>query len=288
MKYFWFTVVYVLAISIQTTTMQAQATFASTIDETRFDDSVKVLGIGGVDTDVKRKGWISNTYSLANNNHFQLINNASASIPAFDSLSATGGYVEILGINTKSPFRFSVGAQGAIKNDSLPNEFTAKLLALKKMLNGGGNIVLNISLYPATYFNKDRSLIPMFYWGINLSGFTDVKVLNSKESRPARGLQGSIETDLRLLSVEAQDFNGKKTNVSIGIRGKALWNVANNQFIDKYSTNYNFDNIKMATLSVLIKYYKIDLQYTHTWAPDTIIPIGSGDMFTISVSPDNF
>lgn len=281
MKYFRFSVLLVIAISIQTTAMYAQATFFSSIDDDQFTNTT--FGFGGVDKDVKKIGWLTDAYSMANNNYLKGINTVAASIPSFDSL-ANSIYIELISVNTKNlPLRFSLGSQVALKNDSIPDEQVAKLVAYKKMLSGGGNIVVNIST-PIAYINKEREFLPQFYVAAHVSGYLDLKNFNQLQASPATGFQGSVETDLRILS--AKLMSDTKNNLNFGIRGKAIWNFVNNQFSDKYSTNYNLNNIKLTTASVYLKYGAFDLQYTLSWAPTNIMPSGaSGGMGTVSFTP---
>ncbi|MDR6193305.1 hypothetical protein [Siphonobacter sp. SORGH_AS_0500] len=178
--------------------------------------------------------------------------------PGFNNSKTNSAYVELISLVPSNIFRISLGTnivQSSLK-DSLK---TSQEIALQKLTNGGGNIVLNISRPLAFKKLWNSSFILL---NADITFFTDIDKFNQDVYNPGWGMLINPNLDLRIYNSKI----GDKDNGDIfrfGINTRWQKNIINNKYSLKNEIDSEFRNLSIFSSGVYIGIAMFNIQINY-------------------------
>jgi hypothetical protein len=185
--------------------------------------------------------------------------------PSFETNNASTVYVELISSVPWNVCRISLGSH-LVKADLKDSTKTAQDIALSKLTNGGGNIVLNLSR-PLIYtesLNKKGDVRRFVTCGIDLNGYADLSGLNQDVYNPGAGLLCNVSVDCRMINLKSP--NGSPGNlVRIGLTGRNQFNVFNEKYKNNNEIDDQFKNLNITSAGGYLGLGPFNLQYTYNF-----------------------
>ena len=204
---------------------------------------------------------------------------------SLDSIKANAIIVEVASfIPNSSLGRFSIGTQLSQADISRSDSNRSyQNLAVQKMLNGGGNIVVNF-LRPL-FFNNNETGSRFCYSNLGVSVFADTKRLNQDFYNSGVGAQLTADLDLRLFSNASTRMTGNLFRA--GIRGRTLLNAFNVKYSESNEIDEDLRNAFFGSIGGYIGFFIFNIDYVYNFS-NTNVFAGRESMFRFSIQPIKF
>jgi len=190
-------------------------------------------------------------------------------------------YVDLVSfIPDNSWFRISLGTHLVQSDSKADSAKTQQDIALQKLLNGGGNVFLNISR--PIYYWRTNNYDGFLFSNLVLTGFADIEKLNQTVYNPGIGASISLDVDFRLWSWGTQRMDGNL--VRFGLGGRALYYFANKKYNDENPIDESANNFWINTYSIYFGISFFDIVYQFNTSNSSIFE-GKERSLRISFQP---
>lgn len=202
-----------------------------------------------------------------------------------DSINSNSFYVEVFSLTPGiSIGRFSLGSQITQSDIQSDSSASYRSLAIRKMMNGGGNFSLNFNrpLVYAPFTDANRN-----YFLLNCSAtvYADVTRMNSFIYNPGLGAQVNLDFDLRLLSNKSEIMIGNLYRM--GIRGRMLYNAFDAKYRNSNDIDGSLNNMIILAGSVYAGLGPIFVELGYNFSNRNIIE-GNQNLLKVSLQPVKF
>lgn len=187
--------------------------------------------------------------------------------PSIDTSKTASVYVELASIIPWNYFRIGLGTN--ITQSSLSDSTkTPRDIAFQTLMNGGGNLVLNISR-PIVYVEGIGSGAKGFLLAnLEIIGYADIKELYQTTYNPGWGALVNLSIDFRQVNTswsERQQGNGFRC----GLNTRGQYTAFNEKYTTKNNLDKAFDNLGTASVGVYIGLAMFNIQYSYNFYTKT-------------------
>lgn len=183
--------------------------------------------------------------------------------PNIDGSNANSIYVEIASYVPSKLFRIALGSN-LVQSDLRDSTSTAQNIAFQKLINGGGNLVLNISrplIYKGEIASRKKGF---FVSNLDLTGYSDIEGLNQDLYNPGWGALFNLSFDMRIVNEQANTPNSTHGNLfRFGFNGRYQHSLFNEKYKIKNNIDETFNNLGIFSLGTYfgIAIFNIQLSY---------------------------
>ncbi|MBN1186402.1 MAG: hypothetical protein JXB49_29270 [Bacteroidales bacterium] len=199
-----------------------------------------------------------------------------------DTMRSNSIYVELISFVPSASFgRFSFGSQITQADIEADSNSSYQSIATQKLMNGGGNMNLNLSR-PILYAPLSQRHTSYLITNAALTCYMDVKRLNSKLYNPGFGSQLNLDFDLRLFSNRSEIMIGNLYRG--GLKGRYLYNAFDSKYKRENDIDDSLDNLSILSLSFYMGLGPVFFELGYNFSNSDIIA-NSKNLFRVSLQP---
>jgi hypothetical protein len=208
-------------------------------------------------------------------------NSISLSSVLRDSINANSSFVEFLSFIPKESY-FKLGASLLLTSEEKDSSNNPQDVALQKLVNGGGNLSLNLSkpIYYNEFYKSNYFLV-----NATLSGFADIGAVNKKIYNPSAGLQFNLDSDFRIFSEGTSSQNGNlfRSGFKLGFT-KNFFNV---NYYENSDELKGLRNVAFGRVEFYLGLAFLDIKYSHILSGEKLFE-SRKSILEISIMPVKF